>query len=517
MSVPWLDLPDEVWEIILGYLNVRSLLKASETCSKFNNVMGKSNKLMKMIRLSIVISVNYFLEGYHGDQNKLKCYRQIKALKENLKMSGRNYQNSGLSLLGRHRGWSVPLDTIMTDILMEICEIFQIFSESIIDFQIEQCNIENKVFTKIIRIFGNLQKCLIDDTEIYGDDSDLSLKLPKLEDISLRPVEGIMIKNLLHSFDNLKKLEIVDYAYRVDVQIEEFFKNLLLKHYNLKIFHVKYPEIFGLNVLPNTEFSLESLSLKCSKWKNMDHAENFFKKQTHLKDIHLELHDNTEGLNFRYTDILKDIFNLNQNLTDIIIQIYFEVENVKILNGIYRPKVKSLSFESSVVNSDLFAALVKMCPKVKNLAYRSELMNIDRAAISTLAELEFLKISSEKESIQDLIICSERFSKVSIMSYIQDDEIKLFLSNHKAIEHLIIQNMTVSHGLCEYIVNCLPNLRSFVFFELETETLQLLLTLKYLRCLKTTSVERMNKQVKQICSSAGIEIELTEREYEFHL
>ena len=103
----------------------------------------------------------------------------FKALKENLKMSGRNYQNSGLSLLGRHRGWSVPLDTIMTDILMEICEIFQIFSESIIDFKIEQCNIENKVFTKIIRIFWNLQKCLIGDTEIYGDDSDLSLKLPK--------------------------------------------------------------------------------------------------------------------------------------------------------------------------------------------------------------------------------------------------------------------------------------------------------------------------------------------------
>ncbi|CAO1328828.1 unnamed protein product [Diamesa serratosioi] len=513
MSVPWLNLPDEVWEVILGHLNVKSLLTATETCTRLNDVTGKSKKLMKMIRLNIEVPVNNFLEGFHGEQNKLKGFRRIKALKENLLMSDRNYQNTGISVLGRFRGWSIPFDAIMTNILMDICEIFTFFSRSIIDFKIQQSNIENKVFVKIISIFMNLQKCNIEDTEIYGDDDDFSLKLPKLEHISLLHIEGLMIENFLFSFENLKSLEIVDYSHRLDVQIEDIFKNLLMKQKHLKVFRARCPEIFGQDVLPNTEFSLDSLSLKCFKWKNMDHAESFFKKQINLKDIHLELNDNAEGLNFRYNDIMKQIFSLNHNLSEISIKILFKIVDVTFLDGICRPEVETLSFKSSVENSHLFAALIKMCPKVKKLTFLSDLEDIDRTAISTLVELEYLKISTKSQSLQNLIICSTRFIEFNIMNYGQEREIVIFLRNHQSIEHLLIQNLNVSLGLCEHIVNYLPNLRSFVFCELEspTENMQLLLTLKNLRSLKTTSIEWMNKEVTNLCTNAGVDIELSER------
>lgn len=70
-----------------------------ETCSKFNDVMRESKKLMNMIRLNVKIPGH--LEGTYGElQNELKCHRQMKVLKENILISGRNYQNFELSNFG---------------------------------------------------------------------------------------------------------------------------------------------------------------------------------------------------------------------------------------------------------------------------------------------------------------------------------------------------------------------------------------------------------------------------------
>ncbi|CAO1328849.1 unnamed protein product [Diamesa serratosioi] len=513
MSVPWLNLPDEVWVVILGHLNVKTLLTATETCTRLNDVTGKSKKLMKMIRLNIDVPVNkFYCEGKHY---KFKGLKLIKALKENLLMSDRIYQNSGISLVDKIKGWSIPFDAIMTNILIEVCEIFTFFSRSIIDFKIQNSTIENKVFVKIISIFMNLQKCNIEITEIYGDYDDFSLKLPNLEHISLLPMKNLMIENFFISFDNLKSLNIVGYnKYYYDQFDMLMYYNLLRRQKHLKVFRARCPEIFGQDVFSNTEFSLESLSLKCENWKNMDHAESFFKTQKNLKDIHLKLNDNAEGLNFRFNDIMKQIFSLNHNLSEIKIKIKFKIVDVTFLDGICLPEVKTLSFKSKVENNQLFAALIKMCPNVKKLTYISESEDIDYTAINTIVELESLKIFTTSQSIQNLLIYSTHLKHFSML-YDCDQQlsaIAIFLSNHQSIEHLVLQNMHVSQEMCEQIVNCLPNLRSFMFSSLETptESMQLLSTLKYLRSLKSTWCQWMEEVGSNLCTNAGIGIEMSQ-------
>ena len=53
LDINWVHLPDIIWIKILSYLNVKCLLRASETCTTINDVLSNSERLMTKLSLRI--------------------------------------------------------------------------------------------------------------------------------------------------------------------------------------------------------------------------------------------------------------------------------------------------------------------------------------------------------------------------------------------------------------------------------------------------------------------------------
>ena len=80
-DINWLNLPVEMWELIFCNLKVKCLLRASETCKKFNDVLSNSQRLMKRISLTVghIFMYDYIKQAFH----KNKVYEYIYSVVDN--------------------------------------------------------------------------------------------------------------------------------------------------------------------------------------------------------------------------------------------------------------------------------------------------------------------------------------------------------------------------------------------------------------------------------------------------
>ena len=93
--INWLDLPVEIWELILSNLDAYELLKASETCIKFNNVLSMSQRLMKKLSLEIGNTYLTYLSENKLAKKKV-CEDSLSELnlrKEYIQKSDRKYES----------------------------------------------------------------------------------------------------------------------------------------------------------------------------------------------------------------------------------------------------------------------------------------------------------------------------------------------------------------------------------------------------------------------------------------
>ena len=113
-NINWLHLPDIVWELILSNLDTKSLMKASESCKKFNYLLSDSKRLMDKVDLRIWNKHNSWKYGLTYEESS--C--ELKLMKECLQNSARKYDSIKIYY---HKDRAV--ENNMMDVIFEILKL----------------------------------------------------------------------------------------------------------------------------------------------------------------------------------------------------------------------------------------------------------------------------------------------------------------------------------------------------------------------------------------------------------
>ena len=338
-NINWLHLPDIVWELILSNLRTKCLLRASESCKKFNYLLSDSKRLMDKISLRLWNKYESRFYRYHPKKLKTNegCLDELKLLKECLENSARKYDGIIINNLGS------ATENNMMDVIFEILEL-DCISGSV--KQITFCNtlLEDNSFYKIIQIMKNLkvlkfeEYCDPIDTEAVSEIIRPDI-VSSINEIHIIQCRSISFQKLM-LFDSLTILKVDIYDLK-----DGSFENFLLMQKELKVLHLfNLDGIFDTDLLTNNiKFTLDELSLNKVDWENDENAMKFFKTQTNLKKITL----NEEYLYIiSYREIIIHLFGNNLQLKTVVITNYNHfgdnIENFSFLEGIINPSVENL-------------------------------------------------------------------------------------------------------------------------------------------------------------------------------
>ena len=141
-NINWLHLPDIVWELILSNLDTKSLMKASESCKKFNYLLSDSKRLMD--KISLRLWNKYESWKYKRTYEESIC--DLKLMKECLQNSARKYDSIKIY------NYKDRADkNNMMDVIFEILEL-DCISGSVKQITFCSTLLEDNSFYKIIQI-----------------------------------------------------------------------------------------------------------------------------------------------------------------------------------------------------------------------------------------------------------------------------------------------------------------------------------------------------------------------------
>ena len=219
----WLCLPDFIWESILYNLRFQELMRASETCKKFNDLLSGSQRLMTKIRFKFgkLNSKNHTYELNKGNLQfmKLEPFSEMKRMKEYLQKSERKYDSIFFSAVGN--------SNVIFDILKQ-------FAGSVKEITFHKTTLQARVFFKIIQDMKNLKVLkFMDDFEIIYPKDGREIVRPDIvssvDEIYIDGVDTFSFDNL-YMFDTITTLDVNE----GDCESLEIF---LLMQKNLKALH----------------------------------------------------------------------------------------------------------------------------------------------------------------------------------------------------------------------------------------------------------------------------------------
>ena len=350
----WLYLPDRIWESILCNLNKRSLLNASESCKKINDLLSLSQLLIKKLSLQINIphSINYTKNERAREKIYLRSFRNLEMMKECLKMSGRKYNSIII------RNLKDVKNPIAKYNYNAIFDILKQFAGSVKQIKFVYTSLQDEIFIKIMQTLKNLKVlkferfCWIENNEAVTEIVKPDI-VPLIHEIYFKEVDNIFFQKLLW-FDNIIILDVEHFHW---IYIWDFEKFLLLQK-NLKVLNcmqLSFGVMFKSDKLAKVKFSLDELSLNSHWWVNMKNAMNFFKTQTNLKKVTLYLryfwwfsNDDDLELEMCYNELLIHLFSNNLQLKTVFISISEEfgldIKDYSFLEGIVNLSVENLTF-----------------------------------------------------------------------------------------------------------------------------------------------------------------------------
>ena len=471
-NINWLDLPDNIWESILNNLEDKDLLKASETCKKFNNLLSISSSLTKKLRLEIgnklmEIAVRMFKNG------NAMCIFHLVLMKQCLQKSERKYDKIRIYAI---------LDFEQDDMMYAIYDILKLLAGSVKEITFYNAKLNDDEFFKIMQIMKNLKVlkfcggsfCNEDVTEIVRPDI-----VPSIQEIYIETVEEFSFEKL-YLFDAITTLDL-----SFCTTVDETFENFLLMQKNLKVLRLWYSKfvssLFNTDKLASTiTFSLEKLTLAGVEWTNNESAMKFFKTQTKLKHLQLDLqhlykfkvHDQIVWFN----KFLVQFFVNNLQLKTVALSTSeCNIKDYRFLEGIVNPSVDHLDLrlDSSQNGTEHVAALTKLFPNVKNLVFTAvNQINHGMDQICNWKLLETIScIPSDINQFSKIVSLGEKLTTCTIIysseEYLNKPQMINFLNRHQNIKHMILKsyiynNTLVTDEMLSLIVNNSKSLETLI-------------------------------------------------------
>lgn len=362
-------MPPELLEIIFLHLDSqKEVLKLTQTCKKFKEIVESSEKLLNKITLHVEYpielksSFNTVMSNSDRQYKNLYitksvCYGPHSLVKteedDSSREEDRIFESSiGPSIKNLTLNWSNSKlrEAFLVDMIVrrarpraeayemnhhQFNEINGMMNhvhhlanrEDLERNQVDRVHaqiaetrnqVQNEVLREFIDLldqFKNLQKMTwlnVQLEKIVQSRYAISIDLSSVQELKMSQCDGFCF-HLLTSCKQLKKLEISEPIWGNSRSIGgvELFENFLLEQTNLKTLILKnihYPCLFQVDKTDNIKFKLNHLVLKNVFFKDKTIAENFFKTQDELQSITFQL-QNERSRNLDemlwYNDILK--------------------------------------------------------------------------------------------------------------------------------------------------------------------------------------------------------------------
>ena len=457
-DINWLHLPDIIWELILSHLDYNSLLRASVTCKKFNNVFSISKRLMKKLRLTIFDpSVEYKMKIARWKENKsMDC--ELEPINHCLQNSVRKYE----SILIRRLSDDAA-KTYVEDVLIKILKHI---AGSVEEIQFYDTSLKDDELFKIIQIMKNLKILKFKQHNYHIDRSVITEVVipdivPSINEIYLYNVRDFSFEKL-YMFDNLTTLDVSDCT--TDYRTLENFLSMQKHLKILRLSHLHNDSLFQTDKLAtNIKFSLDELSLRRFNWSNNDNAMKFFKTQINLKKV-------TFGLqHLNDIDLLKLLilfFGNNLQLKTVVLSTYdYIINDFSYLESIVNPSVENLELYTNRRQNatELLIAFTKLFPNVKNFTYQiiNKVHGLNQ--IHNWKCLEYLNCKLEDVNlILENVNIGEKLTtctiKCSNLDDIRKPEFLAFLIRHQNIKHLTLNSDYHDNAVPDEILNLILKL-----------------------------------------------------------
>ena len=512
----WLSLPDHNLENILLFLDVESLLRATETCKKLQLICAKSSKLCRKIRLKVII-----------DENVTSELREIQAM---IQMSERRYFNLHLASHSPHE-W-IEIDEFFIN-QGNLTKLEKIFGATVKNLKISTLTFRRATLAYLLAGFPGLQTLSLVDVRDASDEMfdigefDIE-KFSKRDKAVLRnsnfpEVEELeMVRSVFFYFYlfenslNLRKLVIDDM--NKNIIDPNHFEPVLAKMKNLKDLKLqkfRSSHFLSTDHLANPSFQLDSLSMTAVYWDAKESGTAFFKSQRSLKRFHLAL-KNRWGSNweeeFWFNDILKHVFVFNRDLHTVSISTAekwgYNIQFTDFLDEVVCPKVETLTYAKGPEDdsSALMEAFVKMFPNLKQFVYKvdNDLPHQDLSLISRWTKLETLNVSEvRKDDLQEIQVTSPNFYKIEIRYYAT-------FSCHPTVRHLLFSyDSGFDDRYFEILAESFPNLEilTFRWSSFDPKQIDMLcLKFKKLRLIQVDETIEANDEFRAAATKHGIEI-----------
>lgn len=509
MDPDWLSFPDEVWESILDYFDVKNLLAVALTCSKLNNLILETPRIIK--KLTLYIDENQKDRNHSDDEEddeKLVILNQARLVNSQIVISSvlkskRQYKNIVVS----H-----PFRNIETR--KQVIEILNLFSKSVqqLTFMVDD-SFTKKEIIEILKPCDDLRKCTFDFMyfDEQDDDEFESPRLPRMEEVAII-IEEPKLYGVLSCCDKLKKLYVSETHSQTDNAgnghlLEEF---LVKQHHlaDLTIIKEEKYTMFSTKLLSQCNFNLQRLVLKGEiSFADSDNALEFFQTQTQLKDVEIHFDPDWNG-NLTTKDILKHIF-MNKDLQKLsVTSTDYIMKNFDFLFYVINEKVESLKCESQFIT-----AFAKIFPNVKCLNYVG--LDTEDNNVHMINEFKHLKIleieNLNVESMNHIHVTSKKFKSFIYSSFLKRFDFESFLKHHPYIRNLYLP-FIIKYEEAKKISEYCPHLETFTVLHFETDielSIQYLcLNLKNLKSIEIISyyIPKVTPEITAFCKASAVTV-----------
>jgi hypothetical protein len=337
-------------------------------------------------------------------------------------------------------------------------------------------NIKIEAFVLLLSSLHNLETLSLRKVELITEaNGSISLQLPKLKELKLMNLQSHIL-GLFRNVTALESFKFISYeGENIDMKLLEDFITRQDKLKTLSVFihsEENQQKLFAdKNRLKEMKFQLETICL-ASFTIHPSSAEEFFRRQQSLKEVHLGHYDNLVETPEEFCQVMRPIFELpNLKTLKILVDNFIMDENWIGLQGIRNTAVKFLELAAAEEETSIDGAFVEMFPNLQEIK-----VTLEKRWNPECSEKDLFLINFPCEKLS-LVQCENVGGFVYQTPLIEFDqtffETKLeeFLLNNSSVNKLhigriewIALDIKLSLQFWEKILQKLPNLNHLVIF-----------------------------------------------------
>lgn len=524
--INWLNLPATNWRDILNFLDHKSLLRVTETCSFFEYIFNTSPVLINKVNLLIKYP------EMETEANIIEMEEIVQVLSQ----TSRRYHNFEVQRL-RDR-YIDPDNEAARKYFYTLTETL---GQSVEHLKIENCFMPREEFITILRQFPNLVSCtliniMLDDlmpSQIIEHDENahnVSLPCSKLKALILSLCDFYCLL-LFNDRVQLETFHLVQPDYeRPDVMILEDFLLKQAQLIDLKIEGFRFNSSHSTQRLASVPFQLRSLSLggrdSGVTWDVLKEGALFFKSQRSLQKLSLmRLTDFIQPRETNLTifsDILNHIINSNPLLEEFVVaEIPSNLKENDLLLVGHNTNVKTIKYYAGLNDvSSFLKTLARTFPKVQHVMLNEKSSNIGPGTsiaelLANWTELKSLKLFSTRKAFSNLHLQAPDLKSFAFISMNEEkclEAIRDFINKHPTITHLTldIEPLTIQE-LTELTIKIAPILETLNITDIRFNKEEAEMFIKNYQKLRSISCDiPQMKDVKDLFDDVGIKFTTVE-------